>query len=545
MEIVMDNKKIAAVVVVFALMAAAVVYLALPDAEEEGYSGPSVGDKLSEMSWQDILAEAKGQNVHLSFYQDQYNNQFFDEVLIPAAKKLGVNVTYGSDLGYIGAMKDQGAMKDGGQPSYDMYWMGVSGYVNFQDIWWGTDWKSAIPNVVYLSEDTDEQVSYAINSTLDGYVGNEIQFSGGQLVMIYNHDTESPDVSYDQVKLTPATGSAITVTLDATSTATMTWATAGTGTYKSSELVRFLESTEGKTYKDVKFGLPQDYTEVFEWSKIYPGQFTYCDPTWDATSYYIGYSFMYGALYELDWNADKSAWVKYSGPLTIKERAAVIDADLTTLGTGLAAAFSTTAGSEGKYGYLFKYLDALDPFVHKQDGKSWYPTLSNDLYRKMIGYGGNPVLPKDGSVMLTYTVVTSQYNRMTDAGMNTGIYSLDTSIMEQYCWTINKESGSKAGSMVVANLLQDPEMQAQWYEITGEIINLDLEKYQTLLGKGTSHFYEDQYDKNFGFLEEWEASDMNWAYLDPEALKKTAVGANPSKYYITLGGIWDAHRGYA
>jgi|GEM_PF-4576269 ABC-type uncharacterized transport system, periplasmic component len=543
MEIVMDNKKIAVVLVAFALMAAAVVYLALPDAKEGGYSGSTVDDDLSDMSWQDILAEAKGQNVHLSFYQDQYNNQFFDEVLIPAAKRLGVNVTYGADLGYIGAMKDSGAMADGGKPTYDMYWMGVSGYVNFQSIWWADDWKSVIPNVIYLPENTDEQVSYAINSTLDGYVGNEIQFSGGQLVMIYNHDTESPDVEYNQVKLTGPDNTVYIVDLDDSSTTAMTWANAGTGTFKSTELVNFLKSTEGRTYKDVKFGLPADYDEVFKWAKIYPGQFTYCDPTWDATSYYIGYSFMYGALYELDWNFDKSGWVTYSGD--IKARAKAIDADLATLGTGLAAAFSTTAGSEGKYGYLFKYLDALDPYVHKQDSKSWYPTLSNDLYRKMIGYSGNPALPETGSVMLAYSVVTSQYNRLTDAGFNTGIYSLDTSIMEQYCWTINKESNSKAGALVVANLLQDPEMQAQWYQITGEIVNLDLEKYQQLLGKGTTHYYEDQYNKNFGFLDDWATSEQSWAYLDPEELSKTAVGANPSKYYITLGGIWDAHRGYA
>ena len=525
MELVLDNKKIAVVVIAFAVMAAGMIYLAWPDAEEGGYNGPSVGNDLSSMSWQDVLAEAKGQNVNLSFYQDSYNCQFFDEVLIPAAKKLGINVTYGSDLGYIGAMKDEGAMNDGGAPMYDMYWMGVSGYMAFNNtVWWGEDWKSILPNVMYLTENTDEQVSYALNSDLTSYVGNEIEFSGGQLVMIYNHDMESPDLAYNEVKLTPAVGAAITVTLDTSSTATMSWASAGTGTYKSTELVRFLKN-EGSDYKDVKFGLPADYTEVFEWSKIYPGQFTYCNPVYTSTSYYIGYSFMYGALYELE-SDGAGGWQKYSGPLSIKDRAAAIDADL--VGKNISVVF----GVGGTYEYLFKYMEDLKPYVHQQDGKAWYPTLSNDLYRKMIGYSGNPSLPENGSVMLTYSVVTSQYNRLTDAGFNTGIYSLETSIKEQYCWTINKESKSKAGAMVIANLLQEPEIQAAWYRITGEIINLDLDRYKALLGD------TDRYEKNFGFLEEWKLSDKKWAYIDPVDLATTAVGANPSKYYIALGTIW-------
>ena len=541
MELVLGTKKIIVVILAFALMASAIVYLALPESNDS-YDGKRIGEEgLDGMSWSDIMAEARGQSVNLSYYPDEYNQRFFDEALIPAAKNYGINVTYGPDLGYIGAMNDADAMKSGGQPKYDMYWMGVSGYMAFKDsVWWTEDWKSVVPNTMLLPDGTDAQVSYALYGDATKYVGNQIEFSGGQLVFFYNNDLESPDIEYNQVTLKVGSGAKKTYTL----------ATDGADTFvldmttpvKSSALTAYLKTLNSGTY-DVQYGLPNNYSELFEWAKIWPGQFTYINPHYSSTSYYIGYSFVYGAIYELDWasKGPNTGWAKYSGD--IKARAATVDNDLAALWTeanGDGTEFNKLF--ERDFGYLYAYLDDIDGYVMKVEGNAWYPKLSTELYQKMIGYRGNETIPQNGTAMLSYTVVTSQIPRLGDdnanAGFASGIYSMETSIMEQYDWTINKNSNSKAACLVIANLLLDPEMQAEWYRITGEITNLDLDKYIDLLGGVGSERYKAQYEKYFAFIDAWKAAQKEWAFIDPADLKNTAIDANPSKYYIPLGAAW-------
>ena len=538
MELVLDTKKLVVVILAFVLMASAIVYLALPKDSNNPYTGKTIAnDGLDGMEWSDIMAEAQGQSVHLSFYPDSYNKRFFDEALIPAAKSYGINVTYGDLLGYQGAAADADAMAQGGKPTYDMYWMGVSGYMAFKNnVWWTDDWKAVVPNTIYLSDETDAQVSYALNGDTTKYVGDEIEFSGGQLMFMYNHDLEDPTLDYDRVKLKVGSGAAKTFMLDKDGLGTFDYNNT-TVKYKSTALTNYLKAQTG-TY-DVKYGLPNNYSELFAWAEIWPGQFTYCNPQPTAAnmSYYIGYSFVYGALYELTWENEttKTGWKIYTDK-TIKERAAEIDVRLQQIRTANPTDAAFIAAFDAEFGYLYNYLDDLDPLVMKVEGKAWYAEVSNFIYQKMIGYRGNETIPQNGTAMLSYTVVSSQYPRLGDAGMNTGIYSMDTSIMEQYCWTINKQSQSKAAALVVANLLCDPQMQTEWYRITGEITNIDLQKYTDLLGGTGSPRYEAQYEKYFAFMDDWK--DKDWAYIDPADLVKTAIDANPSKYYGQLGADW-------
>lgn len=550
-ELVLNNKKIAALVVVFLLLVAAVTFLAWPKGSSAVCSGPSVENDLDTMTWGDIFKEAQGQTVNLAFYRDTYNDRFFDEILIPLAAKYGVTVTYGDDLGFIGAMNDA---QSGGAPKYDMYWMGVSGYDAFTGLWWNEDWKRAIPNAIFLSEGTDSQVSYSISGNSTGYVGNEIEFSGGQLMLMYNRGCEDPALDYNEMKLQKGT-TVKTITLtEGSGQANLEWAGIADGAaYAIDDVMALLNSDAAIS---VVYGLPHDYTELYSWIKIYPGQFAYCDTRGGHNSYYIGYSFMYGAAYELAWDGGKTSWTactdpaayyysQYTDGVDTSDPSAVKAAYAKWIDKQTESVGDDAEALQSVLGYMYIYLDELDDYTYKVDGRSWYAEYTSDIYKKLVGYNTDDTCINDGTVLLSFTVVASQVNRAADMSLDIGIYSMDTSVMEQYCWTINNDSDSKAGCLVVANLLNDPYVQAMWYKITGEIPNIDLDKYLQYIGGVNGPYYESQYERYFGFIDDWSSDTaLVDLFVTPERLAGTAVDANLSKFYITLGVLWATALGY-
>jgi ABC-type uncharacterized transport system YnjBCD substrate-binding protein len=551
MEMVLNSKKIAAIAIVFVLLLAGITYLAWPESSSS-YSGPSVDSDLDTMTWAQIMKEAQGETVNLAFYRDTYNDQFFDEVLIPLATEYGVTVTYGDDLGYIGAMNDA---QSGGIPKYDMYWMGVSGYDAFTGLWWNEDWKSVIPNTIYLTADTDSQVSYSINGNSTGYVGNEIEFSGGHFVFTYNANCEDPALAYNAMELGKGTTIKTIYLTRGSDSDTHTWADIEDGkTYAVDDIMTLLNSDSTLS---VVYGLPHNYTELFSWIQIYPGQFTYCDTRGGHNSYYLGYSFMYGAAYELAWDTTKTSWIacsdssayyydEYTAGVNTSDASAVKSAYAAWLDVQTEAVGDDPTALQTVLGYIYVYLDELDDYVYKVDGKSWYAEYQSEVDNKLVGYNTNDTKINDKTVLLSFTVVTSQVNRASTSALNMGIYAMETGILEKYCWTINNDSVSKAGCLVVANLLNDPYVQAMWYKITGEVPNIGLDKYLEYIGGGNGPYYEAQYDLYFGFIRVW-SSDPTLAklFISPEILAETAVDANLSKYYITLGSMWATELDYS
>lgn len=545
MEITLDTKKIAAISIVFVLLIAGMTFLIWPKENVSAYSGPSVDADLDSMTWADILKEAQGQTVCLSFYRSTLNDKFFDETLIPLAATYGVTVTYGDDLGYIGAMNDA---KSGGTPKYDMYWMGISGYEAFTSIWWDEDWKSVVPNSIFLSDATDSQVSYAVTGNASGYVGNQIEWSGGQLTLLYNAACESQELAYNAMELSKGTETKTITLMAGTESKTHVWSDIVSGnTYAINDVMALLNSDKSI---DVVYGLPNDYAQLYDWAQIYPGQFTYPDVRGGHNSYYVGYSIMYGAGYELAWDASKESWTICTDPgaYYYDEYTDGVDTDdASAVKTAYAAWIDQQTEEIGKnpeglhdfLGYLYIYLDELDDYVCKVDGKSWYAEYFSEITNKMVGYNSDETRINDKTVMLTYAVTASMVPSSTTLPYEVGMYCMETSVHEQYCWTINSQSKSKAGSMVVANLLNDPYVQAKLYETTGLIPNIDLAKYVEYLGGEDSAYYKAQYERYYSFIEEW-ASDPKFAqmFISPERLAETKVDANLSKFYIILGELW-------
>ena len=547
MAINLDSRKIIAVVVIAIVVIAAIAIIAIP--KNGGNDGPktpkSVDTDLADMTWEEILEEAKGQTVVLGLKPSDKATRFYDGWFSSYLKeKYDITIIMGTMNGLKSAAADYDAMMSGGAPKHDMYWLGVSGYGAYKDtVYWGEDWKAPMPDAKkYLSDGTDAQISYLLYGDSAHYVGNEIEFTGGQLAYCYNNQLEDPELGYNIVKLTKG-NEVKTVTLSTDGADEMEWETADVGTYTSTAVTALLKA-DGEI--DARYGLPLNFTELYEWMQIWPGQFTYCDPQPKSSSYYIGYSFIYGALYELDWAVAPSGstpgmgWVDVGDHDAIAKRALTVDSKLAEIyqsAKGDQAKF--LEGFDREFGYIYEYLDDIEPYITQKDGKAWYPNKSDDVTAMMIGYNGGEEIPQNGTVMLTYYARSSMYPDMATGStkFDTGLYQMKTSIYEQYCWTICKESKSKAACIVICNECCLPEVQAKRMELTGETINLDFDKWATSLGGKDSAAYKQAYKQYFGFIEDvW--SDKPYSYIEPSELADTAVDANPSKYYDMLGAEW-------
>ena len=545
----MDTRKLLAIVAVAIVVIAGIAVVVMP--KGNGNSGKttekSVDTDLDSMTWEEILDEANGQTVNLGLKPSDKAKRFYDGWFSGYLKdNYNITINLGTQNGLKCSAADYDAMSSGGTPKYDMYWLGVSGYGAYIDkIYWTEDWKAPLPDAkIYLSDGTDAQISYLMTGDSSSYIGNEIEFTGGQLAYCYNEELEDPTIGYDVVKLT-YDGVTKTIKLSTTGSNSLIWANAEEGTYKSTAVTSFIKPLSKSSYS-VKYGLPTDYTELYKWMQIWPGQFTYCDPQPASSSYYIGYSFIYGALYELKWKTEPTSTVAGSGWTDVGDHAAIV-ARATTVDNRLSEIYTQTNGDQEsflaafnkEFGYIYEYLDSIEPYVTKKDSKPWYPTKSDDVTSKMIGYADGESIPQDGTVMLTYYARSSMYPDLAAGStqFETGLYQMKTSIKEQYCWTINKESKSKAACMVISNACCLPEVQAKRAELTGETINLDFEKWADSLGGKDSKEYKAAYEEKFGFIENvW--STKPYSYIEPSKLAETGVDANPSKYYQLLGADW-------
>ncbi len=549
MAISIDRTKLLAIIAVVIVVVAGITIAVMPKGNNDSPKTvtKTVDKDLGSMTWEEILEEAQGQTVNLGLKPSDKAKRFYDGWFSGYLKEnYGIIINMGTQNGLKCSAADYDAMTSGGAPKYDMYWLGVSGYGAYIDkIYWTDDWKAPLPDAkTYLQDGTDAQISYLLYGDSSKYVGNEIEFTGGQLAYCYNYNLEDPTIGYDKVKLTY--GNAVkTVTLSATGSDTLAWDSAETGTYKSTAVTTFLKGLSKDSYT-VKYGLPTNYTELFEWMKIWPGQFTYCDPQPTSSSYYIGYSFIYGALYELKWETEPtstaagSGWTDVGNHDAITARAVTIDnrlAEIYTNAKGDQTEFLKAFNSE--FGYIYEYLSDIEPYITQKDSKAWYPAKSDDVTSMMIGYADGESIPQNGTVMLTYYARSSMYPDLAAGStqFETGLYQMKTSIKEQYCWTINKDSKSKAACMVICNACCLPEVQAKRAELTGETINLDFDKWATTLGGKDSDSYKTAYAEKFGFIKDvWGTKP--YSFVEPSELAGTAVDANPSKYYSLLGADW-------
>jgi ABC-type uncharacterized transport system, periplasmic component len=460
-----------------------------------------------------------GPTVNMGFYAvDVKCKEFLDTVLIPEAKNLGINVTYESygpaAANTVKQEIDNGVTENG---KFDLIWGDLSpiailvpnGEYRYM---YDQDWVSELSNSKYLTDGAEDMAFAGI----EGYkAGTAAEFSNGQTMLIYNTDfnaytvkigTNVIDIPYNCVvfindgtvtgflKVVPAgTGSTYAGVAQQISASGIT-STAGlesaldSATAYDIDTVRSVvkAANQGSVKGHLLYGLPSNFTELLDWSKIYEGQFTYPDPANTAATFHTNL-LMQAMIFELEWNTAKNDW----------QVAADKDANITKVNKVISdRAISSEADFKTHFGYIFKYLEDLDPYTNKTIGY-----LDNDQISGINGkVVGNTAADKDFSdatVMIAMTTVASLDMRTDQYNYPLGTFSLDTSVKSQYYLTIPKNSSNKEAAMSIANLLLDPQIQAKWFEMTGNGYNIDT----TMTADGDT---ETIYETYFGFTSSWE-----------------------------------------
>ena len=170
--------------------------------------------------------------------------------------------------------------------------------------------------------------------------------------------------------------------------------------------------------------LPQNFTQLLAWAEANPGKLTYVAPP-----DFYGDTFIKEALYDL------------TGGYEQYENANMTESQFDELSAP-----------------LYAYLNELNPYLWDQ-GNS-YPSsiseldsmLSNGQVDFSMNFGGAGIEPTNVSGELPSTAK---------------VYCMNDSIANTNYVAIPYDSSAKAGAMVVANILLDPQQQAMWVNLTG------------------------------------------------------------------------------
>lgn len=194
--------------------------------------------------------------------------------------------------------------------------------------------------------------------------------------------------------------------------------------------------------------MPTNFIEFMEWAKSNPNKFTYCSPVGGDAFY--GLALMKSILYELD-NDGSGGYKLYTGTEPGYERY-----------TPDKWANKTQSEFEEATNYLWKYLKDLDAVDYEGSGK--YPV------RSVI----NQALTNK-QVLFSFTnasagVTPEVRNGIIPRGSHP--IPMTTGLADTNYQLIPLNATSKAGAMVVANILLQPDMQAKWLSQTGNNISI-------------------------------------------------------------------------
>ena len=554
----MDSKKMMAlaIVAILAVAAVGVVYMYQRD--------DSSDHDLEAATWAEIEEMAKGQTVNLGFYSaDVKCTPFYQNYLIPKAKSLGITVTmdsqyYGPNAAnFVKTETDSGVLTDG---RFDLIWGDISPLTTLIEggvykYMYDQQWVGKMPNTKYLTANANDNAVIGVPGFIEGTAA---EFSNGQTMLMFNElynalsvnigTTAAPvmvDLPYNAVALmngkiatgflkvastgiTYTSGAAYISTATASSSSALQSAidNASTPVYSIDSVRGVIKaaSPTGTVVGGLLYGLPNNFTELYNWIQIYQGQFTYPDPTNVYAAFHTDALFQ-AMIFELTWNNEtaKTGW----------KAAPDRDANVAKVNAALAAGIDTQEKFDAAFGYLYNYLNAIDPFTNQTAGMKYieYPNGIGAVNGHIVG---NIATDKDYSsstVMVGMTTVTSSDMRLDqypNIGLNLGVFSLDTGCKNQYYLSIPANSSSKAGAMVVANLLLDPEVQAEWFRSTGNGYNIDT----TMIADGDDVTI---YEKYFFFTAGWSY------YLTQDVLSEVTVNATLTGQATKTAAGWVAN----
>lgn len=179
--------------------------------------------------------------------------------------------------------------------------------------------------------------------------------------------------------------------------------------------------------------LPHSFAELMTWAQANPGRFTYAAPP-----AFMGTTFIKSALYELTGGYEQYA----DHDLTLEQFRAMSEP-------------------------LYDYLSDLEPYLWNE-GKT-YPSEITELNRMF----------SDGEVDLTMTFSGAGIASDIQSGVlpsTAKVYCMNTSIANTNYMAIPFNANAKAAAMVVANILLEPEQQAQHIALTGSGVAIDVNR---------------------------------------------------------------------
>ncbi len=320
---------------------------------------------LTNSSWGDILADARGETVNFYFWGgDPDTNNYIEDQVATEAANYGITlncvpVTDASVFVNMIESDKQAGKTTGG--AIDLIWVNGENFYTLKqgNLLFGP-WADYLPNSVLVNW-TDPSVSSDMGYPVDYY---ESPWGTAQYQMVYN----SADVSAAD--------------------------------------------------------LPQNFTQLLAWAEANPGKLTYVAPP-----DFYGDTFIKEALYDL------------TGGYEQYENANMTESQFDELSAP-----------------LYAYLNELKPYLWDQ-GNS-YPSsisqldsmLSNGQVDFSMNFGGAGIEPTIQSGELPSTAK---------------VYCMNDSIANTNYVAIPYDSSAKAGAMVVANILLDPQQQAMWVNLTG------------------------------------------------------------------------------
>ena len=377
-------------------------------------AGASVETDLASMSWDDIMAEGKGQAVTFLAWgaggADPYVQQWWEHLTEDVKSKYDIELTC-VEQDEAETQKLTTDIESGLDATYDMFWGLGSSMTNLRGLdglWGGNAWVTKLPNYQYL----DPSNNFVTFDGVTDINGEETPFQGLNPSLVCSLNSWDPSLPYTEEK-----------------------------------------------------GIFHNFSELAEWVKLHPGQFTYMDPT--GAGAFHSMSFFKEALAELTSDGNGGWKTVYDEGDDVATRRQKIQANIDDwYAWGTSAEASEEAFVE-KADYLWAFLNEIKPNLKQGDGGVMYPATAPEM-REYVNAG---------ELACVFTTCTQVSNRVADAPANypenPAIYMLDTTIGSWDYAIITSNSKNKAAAMLVANEMLDPQNQLYAFTTTGNGYNID------------------------------------------------------------------------
>jgi putative spermidine/putrescine transport system substrate-binding protein len=376
----------------------------------------TVETDLADMSWDEILAEADGDTLTFCAWGSGGADAMVQKYWEYIGERLETEYNIQVEWVEYGNEQQERFINDytsGIDATIDLiYGSSITKLVE-ADVCWGNDgndWVMKMPNSKYIDW-TRPDAQYNGTTPTDGY---QAPFMKTTPAMVYAADKYTADVPWDQ-----------------------------TGTF------------EGATVP----GLPKSLTELYQWVQKYPGKFTYLDLLGQGG--FHGTAFVESALFELTDDGSGGWKAVYNESDNNAARSEKIQAHAEEWNKWAQTDAATEEAFIQRSGYVWAYLNDLEPFLFKGDGDTVY--YGADAYDMIARVNA-------GDIALSFTTCMSIYPKtQADPSYlpNAQLYLMQTSVGGAGFIQMAKNSQHKAAAMVACNLLLEPTANAQITAING------------------------------------------------------------------------------